>query len=350
MESLLGLPRLSPQQFDAKSVHKILIIRQHDQLGDFLLSTPVFKAVRAKFPAAHIAVIARKYTASMAQNHQYLDAVIPFYENLKDWQPRYFVWFWRQLRSGYDLAIVLNTVSHSLTSDLLARISGARYVLGSEHRLFTGTKRNFFYNLIAPYQDGARHQSECNLDIVRFLGMDSDDLREDVTLTRQEREWAFEHLRRLGWNPQKMLIAIHPGAGKLSNRWPAQKFANVGEKLARLHDAQVLAAWGSKEDELGRQLLESLNHAAFAVTHLKLRELAAIFSFSNLLLCNDTGVMHVAASVGTPLVAVFGPTEPDQWKPFGGKFVAVRADDFRCASVTPNQVFEAASALICRKT
>jgi ADP-heptose:LPS heptosyltransferase len=285
----------------------------------------------------------------LAQDHQYLDEVIPFYENLRYWNPGYFIWFWRRIRSGYDLAIVLNTVSHSLTSDILARISRARYVLGTEHRLFNGTKRNFFYNLIAPHFNSTRHQSERNLDIVRFLGMNTDDLREHITLSSEERELASARVQSLGWDLQKLLIAIHPGAGKLENRWPVEHFALVGDKLAHDHAAQLLVTWGPKEEALGYQLLSALKHPAIALSGLKLRGLAAVYSHARLLICNDTGVMHLAASVGTPLVAIFGPTDPEQWKPIGDQIVAVRAEDCKCISVTPDQVLDAASRLISRQ-
>ena len=350
LESLLGKPTLTPQDFDPTKVKRILIVRQHDQLGDFLLSTPAFKAVRAKFPNAYIAVIARKYTAPLAQFHECLDAVMPFHENGRDWTLKYLLSFWRQLRSGFDLAIVLNTVSHSLTSDLIARLSKARYLLGSEHQLFAGTRRNFFYNLVAPRANSSRHQSECNLDIVRYIGADTDDLQEHITIIPREQEWARTHLQSLGWLPQNPLIAIHPGAGKIENRWLVNNFAAVGEKLGRMYHAQLLVTWGPKEEDLGRELIARLEFPVVEVANRSLRELAAIFSQAALLLCNDTGVMHLAASVGTPLVAIFGPTDPLQWKPIGDDFVAVRAPDLKCGSVSPEQVMEAATKLFLLRT
>jgi len=346
LESFLGKPGLNPQDFEPAKVKRILIVRQHDQLGDFLLSTPAFKAIRAKFPSAYIAVVARKYTASLAEHHDCLNAVIPLYEHGCEWAIAYPFKFWRQVRSGFDLAIVLNTVSHSLTSDLIARFSQAQYILGSGHQLFTGTQRNFFYNLIAPLTNSRHHQSERNLDIVRYIGANTDDLREHITLLPSEKEWARTYLLSRGWIPQKLLIAIHPGAGKIVNRWPVKNFASVGDMLGRMFTAQLLVTWGPKEESLGHELIANLKHPSVQVANLSLRELAAVFSQTALLLCNDTGVMHLAASVGTPLVAIFGPTDPALWKPVGDQFVAVRAADLKCASVTPEQVLEAAAKLL----
>ena len=74
--------------------------------------------------------------------------------------------------------------------------------------------------------------------------------------------------------------------------------------------------------------------------------MAALVSTLSLFLCNDTGVMHVAASVGTPLVAIFGPTDIAQWKPAGDKFVAVQHASRLCASVQPGEVIEKSVQLL----
>jgi hypothetical protein len=66
-------------------------------------------------------------------------------------------------------------------------------------------------------------------------------------------------------------------------------------------------------------------------------------------ICNDTGVMHLAAAVSTPLVAIFGPTDPNEWKPFGKKFVALRGDKSRCDTVSVQQVLQAIQALLGAK-
>ncbi|MDZ7343255.1 MAG: glycosyltransferase family 9 protein, partial [candidate division KSB1 bacterium] len=82
---------------------------------------------------------------------------------------------------------------------------------------------------------------------------------------------------------------------------------------------------------------------------LSLRQLAAVLSLIDGLVCNDTGVMHLAAAVDTPLVAIFGPTNPDEWKPLGNKFVAVRGENQRCEAVSVPQVLQALQSLLGSK-
>jgi ADP-heptose:LPS heptosyltransferase len=337
---------VSPNLINLYAIRRILVVRQHDQLGDFLLSTPVFRALRQFFPHAHIAVIARGYTAELAANNQYLNDVLVIPEKLLGWTP---VKIWRLLAGlfqGWDLAIVLNTVSHSLTSDLLAYFSGARYILGSEHRPFAGCKRNFFYNLVARYFTQIKPQSERNLDIVRHLGIDTDDRSEVMTLTAQEKLFASHLLRRHGVGEKDVVVAMHPGAGKIHNRWPLEKFAELANALHRQFEVRIVLTWGPHENELGVNLCRRLSFDPIIVHGLSLRQLAALLAHANIFICNDTGVMHLAAAVGTPLVAIFGPTDPSEWKPIGKKFVAVRGEKHHCENVSVQQVLQTVQNLL----
>ena len=160
LEIFLGRKLLTPDDIEIDSIKRILIIRQHDQLGDFLLSTPLFRALREYWPNALITLLIRGYTEPVARNNQFINDILVLHEIGYDWSGPKIRNFWQRLRSGYDLTVVINTVSHSLSSDLLAWLSGARYILGPSHRLFPGTTRNFFYNLISPYNNGSRHQAE----------------------------------------------------------------------------------------------------------------------------------------------------------------------------------------------
>lgn len=349
LEKMLGLDPIAPDRVDFKNIKRILVVRQHDQLGDFILSTPVFRALRQAFPKAFIAVVARSYTSQVLRQHPSVDQIVPFFEHGRDWTLSRIWQFVKIIRSGFDLAIVINTVSHSLTSDVIARMSKAKFILGSEHLLFGGTRRNFFYNLTAPYHpDLHRNQSERNLDILRYLGIDFSDPREDMTISQKEREWARNALLRSGWDGKSFLLGIHPGAGKVGNRWPAENFAQVARMLAAQIDLQIFVTWGPQEQDLGERVLNALPKSAIVITDGNIRRIAAVLTHINLFLCNDTGILHVAAAVETPLVVIFGPTDPRQWKPVGDNFVATRGADGRCDSVTPKEVFELAFDLYHR--
>jgi heptosyltransferase-2 len=341
LEKFFAKELLSAQQVDFSEIKRILVIRQHDMLGDFLLSTPVLHALRQHFPAAHIGVVVREYFTEVVRHHHDVDEVLAFYEHGTRWTPGRARTFWRQLRTPWDLAVVLNTVSHSFTSDLIAQFSRAKYVLGSEHRVFPGCRRNFFYNLLAPYDEMSKHQSERNLDIVRYLGVPARTAAESMHVRETEREAARLRLLDSGWQPEGLLIGMHVGAGKLPNRWPVARFAGLAQRLHDEYRAQILLSWGASEVMLAAEFNESVRFKPIKVAPGSLRELAAYFTHCTALVCNDTGVMHVGAAVGAPLVAIFGPTDPEEWKPIGKKFVAVRGEGQKTENVTTDQAMQA---------
>ena len=340
---------LLPQLLNIKHVRRILVIRQHDQLGDFLLATPVLRALRENFPEAHIGVVVREYFADVVLENPHIDERLVFKEHGTRWTVRDLRAFWRQLKKGWDMAIVLNTVSHSVTSDLLAHFSGAKFIVGSEHKIFPGCSRNFFYNLVAPFWEGERHQTERNLDIVRHIGVDTDDHSEFMQLTQDEKIEALQVLENAGLQIDAPVIGMHIGAGKVANRWPITYFRELADSLRQRYDAQIILFWGPKEKLLSQSFLEQASFKPILVPPGDLRNIAAHFSQCDVLVCNDTGVMHLAAAAHVPLLAIFGPTDPNEWKPIGDRFVALRDASQKTEDVSVEQVLHELQALVGEK-
>jgi len=340
---------LHPEEVNRAKVGRILVIRQHDQLGDFLLSTPVLEALRNRFPAARIGVLVRDGFSDVLIGHPLVDEILIIPKSTGQWNLRRLRTLFRGLTGKWDMAVVLNTVSHSLTSDLLAVLSGSRLILGSEHRPFGGVQENFFYNLRAPYAASFRHQTDRNLDIVRYIGADTRNRSESMHLTKAEQEDARRQLARLGIDRRKPVIALHIGAGKPKNRWPAARFGQLATRIHKELKAQVLVCWGHAEGDLAADFSAHARFRPFMLPPGNLRSLAAAFLQCNLLVCNDTGMLHVGAAAGVPVVAVFGPTDPKEWKPIGEKIVAVGSKTGETGDVPVAAVFTAVKKLMEKK-
>lgn len=346
LESMIHRSVLTPEEVDFSAVRSVLVIRQHDMLGDFLLATPVFRALRNRFPGARIGVLVRDYFADTVAGNPFVDEILVLQKGSRRWNPRQMMTLLKQLRNRWDLTVVLNTVSHSLSSDLLAELSGARLLLGSAHRVFPGASRNFFYHLLAPYSTTTVHQTERNLDIVRYIGAQTGDLTECLYVQDAERRDALEILRERGMREETLRIAFHVGAGKMANRWPVARFAQLAQLLHDRLGAQIVLFWGPNETALADEFCRLITVAPVKVYPAGLRHLAASFTHCSLLVCNDTGVMHVCAAVGVPLVAVFGPTPPGEWKPIGDSFVAVRSSSCTVDDVDVDAVYAQVTLLL----
>ncbi len=338
LEKLYSKPLLSPKHIDFNQVKRILIVRFRGQLGDFLLCTPALKALRKRFPKATIGIIVRSYFADIVVDNPYIDQVMVFYENGFQWTPKRLWCLWSQLYHRWDMAVVLSLEGHSLTSDFIAHLSGAKYILGSDRFVFPGCSRNFFYNLIVPASKDEIHQTERNMELVKYIGAESNDLKEWIHINEFERNRIYHEFIKLYSDIHKPLIGLHIGANKMTNRWSIDKFCELAQSLYSKYHVQIIVFWGPKEEKLSKEFLNSITFKPIVIKPSTLRKLALYYTLCDAVVCNDTGTMHLCAAVGTPLVSVFGPTDPDYWKPKGDCFIAVRGKNQNVENVTVDQV------------
>lgn len=320
-----------PQEIATQAVKSILVVRQHDQLGDLLLSTPAIHALREHFPSARITVIARHYTHSVLLNNPDIDRLLVFPEKLRLATPRRLAALIKGLAAHYDLAVVLNTVSHSLSSDILAWLSGARWRLGSSEHPFPGSRPSPFYNLFSPIPDEKKHETWRNLKILEYIGVAAAELGERMALSPEERKFGEETLWRHHLLPEKT-VGLNLGAYKMPNRWPYQKYAALADWLVGELGFQAAVFWGPREEELGELFLGAVNVEVTPLPGLNIRELAGVLSRLRLVVCNDTGIMHLAAALGTPTFAIFGQNDPEYWRPLNKNFYGVWGPDKSKAS------------------
>ncbi len=346
-EKIAARKLLTPEQINWDKVNSILIVRPHDQLGDFLLSSAAWRAVGKAFPRLRTGLVARSYAADAAVNHPHIDELIIFYESGFQWSFRRIFLFWKSLYKRWDMAIVLASESHSLTSDLITVLSGAKYVVGSERFPFGGCKRNFFYNIIVPDGGADKHQTKRNTEIVEYIGVPVEDIYEKIYITKTEKQGVKEEFK--GVYEQNLCAGLHIGANKKENRWPVSKFAEVAEFLYKNYNIKPIVFWGPKEHDLSEEFINLVTVPVHMIPPSTLRRQAVHFSLCDTVVCNDTGIMHLCASAGTPLVAVFGPTDPALWKPPGDKFRAVRSADHKTENVLVKEVERELSEILGKK-
>ena len=154
---------LSPEEVDSKSIQRIIVIHPHGNLHDLLLALPALRAVWQGFPNAHRTVLTKSEFVPVLKHSLYIDQVIGFERKFEYRALPKQIRLVRQLRSNYDLAIVLNSGPRLLVSDLLAFATRADYILGSEYPGASEHQDNFLYNLVAPYATAERRG--CNENI-----------------------------------------------------------------------------------------------------------------------------------------------------------------------------------------
>ncbi len=335
-------PAVLLDRLPLEAFHRILIVRQHDQLGDLLIATPAIRAVRKRFPSAHLAIVARQYTAPMMKNNPNIDEVIVFYERLQRWNLHRMKTFLYALRShgGYDCAIVLNTVSRSFSSDMIALFSKAKYIVGSDHIRLEPKSSEKIYNIIAPRSPEQKTEIERNLDIVRVLGADERDFDYDLFPTNAERSEAENIFLSLGLPKGKITAGVHFGALDPTRCFPLHKLAQVIDLMIERFGMNIILIIGPNEIERRAFILDHIHYKVFSAPIMPLRVMAAFICHVQLFLCNDTGTLHIAASQKVPTVSFHAMNDPAVWKPPHPRHIAVRADDSLITSITIEQVMD----------
>ena len=209
----------------------------------------------------------------------------------------------------------------SFTSDIVAYLSGARYRVGATSLGGLDNPSGFVFNLprqLDWHSTPHRHQTLRNYDIVSGLIEPPADLSHEITLLSDEISEGKLFVRNEK-SHKTLCIAFHPGAGKAPNRWPAWQFAEVANTLAREFRAMVLVTSGPMDDQPTAEMEAALDVGFKVLKNQYIRTVASILKSADLVISNDTGIMHVAGAVGTPVLSLFGPTDPEQWAPIGAQ-------------------------------
>ncbi len=304
---------------DIGNPKKIIIIRQHNQLGDLLAGVSLFRALKETYPESHITLLVSPFNYPGMVKNKYIDRIFIF-DKKELINPVYFVRFKKILTEEYDLAIVPVVVSISFTSNLLARLSNAKIRIGSQSLDGKVNRSAYFFDRRVSI-DWRNHPdsnvSERSLDIVRPFGINTDNYHSEISFDNEEMKNVEKFLADNNFDENKNLVGLHVGAGKPSNRWSLQKYTSLMNKLNSAYSINFyLTGSKSDKDEID-YLANELEFKVGLFINKPIPEVAALISKSDLFISNDTGIMHVSGTTETPQISIFGPTNPFNWAPIG---------------------------------
>jgi lipopolysaccharide heptosyltransferase II len=150
------------------------------------------------------------------------------------------------------------------------------------------------------------------------LGITAGNRTPQLWLTPEDEQRADELLNRLGLQRSRPIAVLQPGARYWFKAWPLERFAELADRLSAEYRCQVLIGGSGQESDLAQQIIRMAKSHPLSMAGLSdMRTFAAVLKRSTLFVGNDSGAMHVAAATGTPLVALFGPSNPAEWGPRG---------------------------------
>lgn len=305
------------------SYPRSLVVIKPCCVGDALLSTPLVAALRRAYPEARIDYALGPWSRPLIENNPHLDGLVDCPDEVGMGSGRY---SWGEYRAlvdrlragGYQAAIVLD---RSPLIGLLPYFAGIRHRVGldSKGRGFSLTTRVPVARL--------RHEAETYLDVARALGIFVAEPHLEFYPSPEDEQKVSEFLSSVG-DSGRRLVAIHPAGGRnpgmelATKRWPAERFATVADLLQREAKAQVVLIGGPGDESIVAAVERSMVEKPLNLTgRLNWGETGALLKRCALFIGNDTGSMHLA--VGTPVVAIFGPSDPRIYGPLGPQSIAL---------------------------
>jgi lipopolysaccharide heptosyltransferase II len=295
------------REFFGEHIDRILVIRI-DGIGDLVLSLPAIRALRQRFPSAHITVMASKANGDLIREAADINEMIIYRKGM-------------DLKSlGFDLVFDFLD-NYALKTARLAYSIKARYRVG-----FDIKGRGVFFNVKARQPDAHRHYVDAMLDLVALVGAETDNRFPELKVPSAAGDEAVQFLASHEIREGDRIVCIHPGAKHWTGRWLPERFARLADELARTQSAKVIFLGGPDDDPQINQIKTMVKEKALFYTGRPLQSVAALISRSRLLICNNSGLLHVACALNIPTVSTMGPTLPKKWWPVGPGNIVLRQD------------------------
>ena len=330
---------------EPRDVRRILVVELWN-IGDVVLTIPFLAQLRARFPDSSITLLARSHATQILRGMALVDEFLVT-ETLPaaSWltysssalNPADLRRFRRRLKER-DFDIAFQSRMHVREHVILAMSAARRrvgYAFGYGDDMLTDA---------LPADDPARHKVSDWLELLKPFGGAMEIVTPMLHVSAAERRWAAEYLTDRGVAPTDTLIGIHPGASIVAKRWPLERFAQVAEALSARSGVRLVTF--VEPGGYGAGLASDFGAVTASVT---LRELIALVERCTVVVCNDSGPMHIAGALGVPTVAVFGHGIARWFSPLGEGHEVVSAGDAESKSsdggqVRPSSALEAISA------
>ncbi|MBK5281138.1 MAG: putative lipopolysaccharide heptosyltransferase III [Nitrospiraceae bacterium] len=300
----------------------ILIIKLR-YIGDVLLATPTIRDIKAARPDVRVTMMVNRGTEDVLSGNPDLDEIVVLDKGSQAAQWSFIAGLRRQ---RFDTVIDLTDGDRSA---FLSWISGAQVRIGfnDEHRW----RGKCYTQVVQPVQV-VRHRIDRDLEVLKLLRIQAGSKDPLLWLTPEEENSADQLLNQLGVQRSQSIVILQPGARYWFKAWPPERFAELADRLTSQYGCQALIGGSHQDIDLAQQIRQMAKSSpVIAAGRTTIKQFAAIAKKSALFVGSDSGAMHIASAVGTPVVALFGPSNPREWGPRGGP-VEVLYKELDCRS------------------
>jgi heptosyltransferase II len=348
----------------------IVLIFPHG-IGNMILFTPVLENIKKKHPKSKlILILAPRNTIDVINDSGLIDEMI-VYDYLSDPNETELLRISEKLQT-FRIDLGLNFSTNSYAARLLS-LSKIKYRVGFYYRFNNIREVGLLFHKAIRF-DYNKHEVLNYLKIIESIGIGIkiNSIQPKFFLDNKQTKKVVFKVESLGINLQKQIVGFHTGSfpDLIKKRWPARNFAKLADLLIKKCDVQIIIVGGKEEHNDIENILNMMDEKATNLSGiLDLKETACLISLMNLFISNDSGPMHIAAGVGTPVLGIFGPTDERKNAPWPHGNVAAKVirkemkcspcylpysgnitcDDNKClTNIAPEDVYkEAQNLLIC---
>ncbi|MCP4344754.1 MAG: lipopolysaccharide heptosyltransferase II [Desulfobacterales bacterium] len=318
-----------------------MLVVKLSAIGDVIHTLPALNAIRKQYPSAYVTWLVEEAARSLVEGHEALDRVLV--SKRKRWvkilfssKSRYSermealkqtCVFIKELRNThYDLVIDFQAL---LKSGVLIGLAKGERKAGFDKGMEHMEHSYLFLNERIKPVAMDNHAILRSMMLLDALGIETDEIEYKLPVREQDRKRVDDLLARYSAvesKGKKLLAALNPVAKWETKLWSNLKFAILADKLAEKYNARIVLTGGPEDRPVIQDIISRMKtHAVNLAGETTLKMLAALFEKTNFVVTTDTGPMHLAAAVGTPVVALFGPTAPWRTGPFGNNHQVIRA-------------------------
>ena len=308
-----------------KHVHSILIIHQ-GAIGDFILSLPAISSFKNSYPEASVEIRGYLHILKLVEKRFYADTISSV--DRKEMAPFY----------SEDSTLDVELIEYFKQFDRIVIFGkeGSKTLL---HNLKKVNIEGVCFIDTFPHDDGDVHIIDHQLSQLSRLGYATPDTVPRLFPDEEDGKEAEEFFNKKQLHDNSLNVAIHIGSGSRMKAWPTGRFVQLSEKLIEANGAKIILPIGPADEKMVQEYADLMDsEAIIPIANLSLNELAAILKKCDVYVGNDSGITHVAAAVGIPVVALYGPTDPQVWGVRGRNVSLMHKGGFACSPCSKEEM------------